>query len=277
VYVGILAKRGDAGDPEAQVALGLFYRTGLWFIVPKDDAKAVELFQQAAGEGSAAGKFRLGESLENGRGVSKDLSQAVEWYRQAAEQLVPPDATSTEWLATANARSALRRLYIRGQIFPQIDARTGDWWRKFSEQADSEAKAFARLRLGAEGGDADSQTRLGLSYLTGFATLKDRGKAAEWFAKAAEQGDLRAKCLYAVLKASDANWGSVSNGPQAVETCRAAAGAGDADAQRILGVLYERGRGVQKDLLESAAWTRKAAEEGRADAQWSLSYKYEKG
>jgi Sel1 repeat-containing protein len=88
---------------------------------------------------------------------------------------------------------------------------------------------------------------------------------------------LRAKCLYAVLKASDANWGSVSNGPQAVETCRAAAGAGDADAQRILGVLYERGRGVQKDLVESAAWTRNAAEEGRADAQWSLSYKYEKG
>jgi hypothetical protein len=68
------------------------------------------------------------------------------------------DATSTEWLAAANARGALRRLYIRGQIFPQIDARTGDWCRKFSEQADGEAKAFARLRLGAEGGDADSQT-----------------------------------------------------------------------------------------------------------------------
>jgi TPR repeat protein len=56
--LGFLAKRADAGDPEAQVALGLS-TVGFWFIVPKDDAKAVELFRRAAEEGSAAGKFHL--------------------------------------------------------------------------------------------------------------------------------------------------------------------------------------------------------------------------
>jgi hypothetical protein len=45
-------------------------------IFPKDEAKAVELIRQAAEEGSAAEEFRLGESFDNGRGVSKDLSQA---------------------------------------------------------------------------------------------------------------------------------------------------------------------------------------------------------
>jgi TPR repeat protein len=168
-------------------------------------------------------------------------------------------------------------MYVRGQLFPQIDARAGDWWRKFAEDADSEAKAFARLRVDAEGGDADAQTNLGLSYLTGTGTLKDRDEAAVWFGKAGKQGHLRGKCLYAALKASDADWGPRSNGAQAAETCRAAADAGDADAQRILGMLYATGRGVRKNFVESAAWTRKAAEQGRADAQYDLSYKYEKG
>jgi TPR repeat protein len=256
-------KSADAGDPEAQVGLGLSYRNG--FGVPTDEAKAVELFRKAAEQGSAAGRFRLGESFEKGRGVSRDTSQAVEWYRQAAEQGSP------------QARGALRRMYVRGQLVPQIDARAGNWWRKFAEDADSEAKAFARLRLSAEGGDADAQTNLGLSYLTGTGTLKDREKAAEWFGRAGEQGYLRAKCLYAALKASDADWGPRSNGARAAETCRAAADAGDADAQRILGMLYATGSGVRKNFVESAAWTRKAAEQGRADAQYDLGYKYEKG
>ena len=88
---------------------------------------------------------------------------------------------------------------------------------------------------------------------------------------------MRGKCLYAALKASDAGWGPRSNGAQAAETCRAAADAGDADAQRILGMLYATGSGVRMNLVESAAWTRKAAEQGRPDAQYDLGHKYEKG
>ena len=55
---------------------GVYLLASVQGLFPKDEAKAVEQFRQAAEEGSAAEEFRLGESFDNGRGVSKDLSQA---------------------------------------------------------------------------------------------------------------------------------------------------------------------------------------------------------
>src|ERR1035437_6913069 len=45
---------------------------------------------------------------------------------------------------------------------------------------------------------------------------------------------------------------------------------GDALAQTSLGIMYEYGRGVPKDLAEAARWYRKAAEQGNALAQFTL-------
>ena len=43
------------------------------------------------------------------------------------------------------------------------------------------------------------------------------------------------------------------------------------EAQRILGAKYEKGDGVPKDSAEAMKWTRKAAEQGDAGAQFFLS------
>lgn len=257
----LIARRAEAGDPEAQVAVGLSNRIG----VSRDDAKALEWFRKAAAQGNLAGEYQVGESFEKGRGVPKDISQAVEWYRKAAEQGYP------------QARSALRQMYFNGEIIPRVDSQGGEWWRKLVEQADSEAQAFITFRMVAERGDSDAQINLGVFYLTGVGTPRNRDEAEAWLRKAAEQGSVRAQCLFASLKASDADWGAGSNGLQAFKICKNAANAGYVDAQWVLGMLYATGRGVRKDVIEAAAWIRKAAEQGRADAQWRLSYMYQKG
>ena len=48
-------------------------------------------------------------------------------------------------------------------------------------------------------------------------------------------------------------------------------------AQKLLGICYLYGLGVEKDLPECAKWMRKAAEQGDADAQCALGLLYEKG
>jgi TPR repeat protein len=58
---------------------------------------------------------------------------------------------------------------------------------------------------------------------------------------------------------------------------RAAAEAGQAEAQFDLGVLYAQGRGVQRDLTEAARWYRKAADQGNATAQFALGQMYSRG
>jgi hypothetical protein len=49
---------------------------------------------------------------------------------------------------------------------------------------------------------------------------------------------------------------------------------GDAEAQYNLGVLYDEGAGVEKDLSSAADWYRKAAEQGFMDAQTNLGIMY---
>ncbi|KAL1003447.1 sel1 repeat family protein, partial [Haemophilus influenzae] len=52
---------------------------------------------------------------------------------------------------------------------------------------------------------------------------------------------------------------------------------GEADAQFSLGVMYAVGRGVKQDDFEAVKWYRKAAEQGDADAQVSLGVMYAVG
>jgi len=55
------------------------------------------------------------------------------------------------------------------------------------------------------------------------------------------------------------------------------AAAGDANAQNSLGVMYERGSGVQQSYAEAIKWYGKAAEQGSAKAQTNLGSMYEGG
>ncbi|MGH6621126.1 MAG: tetratricopeptide repeat protein [Alphaproteobacteria bacterium] len=50
----------------------------------------------------------------------------------------------------------------------------------------------------------------------------------------------------------------------------ALANGGDAQAQFMMGTIYEQGLGVPKDLAAAARWYRKAAEAGNASAQYNL-------
>ena len=52
---------------------------------------------------------------------------------------------------------------------------------------------------------------------------------------------------------------------------------GDADAQVLLGVMYDKGQGVPQDYKESIKWYRLSAEQGFASAQYNLGVMYAKG
>ncbi len=63
----------------------------------------------------------------------------------------------------------------------------------------------------------------------------------------------------------------------ALKQWRPLAEAGNAEAQRAIGELYVRGRGVGQDYKEAARWYRKAAEQGNTDAQFALGGLYDRG
>lgn len=79
-----LQKQADSGDADAQYNLGLMYAKGEG--VPKDAAKAVELWQKAAAQGNAHAQSMLGGMYADGEGVPRDLVLAYAWFNLTAAQ-----------------------------------------------------------------------------------------------------------------------------------------------------------------------------------------------
>ena len=60
----------------------------------------------------------------------------------------------------------------------------------------------------------------------------------------------------------------------ALRLLRAPAEQGNADAQLLLGIMYQDGEGVAKDAAEAARWIQKAAEQDNATAEFALGVMY---
>lgn len=54
--------------------------------VPKDDVRALEWFQKAAGQGLAEAEYTLGMMYYEAQGAARDYVQAAQWLHKAAEQ-----------------------------------------------------------------------------------------------------------------------------------------------------------------------------------------------
>ena len=81
------------------------YRNGTG--VAQDYSEAVRYFRKAADQGFANAQFNLGNSYRNGDGVAQDCSEAARWYRKAADQ------------GDADAQLSLGALYYFGNGISQ--------------------------------------------------------------------------------------------------------------------------------------------------------------
>ncbi|WP_049255326.1 tetratricopeptide repeat protein [Neisseria bacilliformis] len=83
-----LRAQAEAGDAEAQNALGNLYAEGKQ--VPKDDKTAALWYFKATKQGLAAAQYQLGTMYEQGRGVGRAADAAAAWYLAAATQHYAP-------------------------------------------------------------------------------------------------------------------------------------------------------------------------------------------
>ena len=174
----------------------------------------------------------------------------------------------------------------------------------------SDSGSFLSVQGRAEGGDADAQYRMGVWYLDGNNSLvkPDKETAAGWFAKAADQGNDKAKnvlqqmSLYKdgelehlrcyVCLAGAERYSCFIDCDRTAETRRIQeeeqrqdreqllkeAEQGTAEAQLQAGYGYETGiRGLQQDYAKAFEWYSKSAEQGNEQAQNRLGFYYAHG
>lgn len=229
-------RSADQGFAPAQTSLGLLYMDGRG--VPRDGARALELFRVAAAAGHARAQNNLGLIYVRGEAVERDYVIAREWFERAAEQglvqayrnlsviyqngfgVEPDEARAFELLAQARAQESFSvSAYL---------SRIGWPYGTSLAEPDWEALPAPSLFSRAEAGSLPARYELAHRQLRGAGVPQDLFAARDGFVSCAEDGL-----------------------PGAALT---------------LGILYGRGLGVSQSYVEAYAWFNRAAELGHEES-----------
>lgn len=129
--------------------------------------------------------------------------------------------------------------------------------------------------LAEKGNDPQAQEKIGRLYHRGKGLPKDAAKAAEWYLKAAQQGDAPAAArLGSMYWIGD---GVARDPAQAATWYALGAAKGNALAQVGIGYMSMQGSGTPIDFKAAAGWFAKSAEQGDASAMLALGTLFELG
>lgn len=130
----------------------------------KDFTQAVKYFRKAAELGDVHGQYNLGLCYDKSYGVAQNYDEAAKWYRKAADQ------------GHTIAQYCMGVFYERGLGVNKDYSEATRWYRKAADQ-----------------GYASAQYNLGVCHYNGWGVTKDLNKTKELWHKAAAQGHQLAK------------------------------------------------------------------------------------
>lgn len=280
--LSLLRPLADAGEASAQFIVGQLYHQGKG--VPQDNREAAVWFQKAADQGHPAAQNNLGYLYFNGLGVPQQFPIAYKWLSLAAaagqedakhgvadllKKLTPAELADTE--------ARIGWMYHRGWSVTKDMAEAARWYQSAANR-----------------GHALAQNNMGTLYAEGQGVAQNYEHAAMWFTRAAEQGHARAQFNLARLYsrgegipkdiaatyawtylAAHAGWEDAKKSMVELEPQLTAAER--ARAYNRLGVFYQQGLGVTRDVAQAYTWYQKAAEGGYPSAFFNLGLMYATG
>ena len=244
-----------------------------------------------ARQGNVEAQFNLGNMYENGRGVQKDYTEAINWYQEAAEHGYTPAKEVLPHLerlkdaeeGNADAQYELGKMYLKMYLKSQssLDNKKAlDYYKKAAEQGHVNAlRAFVKL------------TRFDYSFFfeiheeAAIYQKAIKNGNADVFATLVKMAEEFTFPPYIIGMIYEEGEGVSRSDCRAMEWYEKAAEQGHAEAQYKLGEMYYNNMYEWSSIINrsdvmkerSFKWYEKAAEQGHAEAQYQLGQMYEKG
>lgn len=201
---------------------------------PASLQKAFLLFSSAAAAGYAEAQTMLGNMYMEGVGAPKNCALAENWYRKAAAADNPAALAGLGYLAAQGCGKTPKDFKAAARYYSRAAAL---------------GNPFAMLSLAA-------------MHETGEGVAPDIHKALDYYTAAAELGDFAGAQGAALILAAD-RAGKPDYDRAYVYFSKAAQGR-ITESYFYLAVLCERGRGTERDFLESYKWYYACAKSGGA-------------
>ncbi|EPS36879.1 hypothetical protein H072_9484 [Dactylellina haptotyla CBS 200.50] len=241
--------------PEAMFYLANCYGDGALGLEVDHD-RAFTLYQSAAKLNHPLSAYRTAVCCEIGAGTKKEPQKAFQWYRKAAT------------LGDTAAMYKVGMIQHKGHLGqPRNDREAIVWLKRAAEQADEEnPHALHQLGLLYESADGNG------------SIVRDVAYAKELFTKAAELGyppsqyRLGTAYAYGLI-------GCPVDAKLSITWYSRAAASGDAESELALAGWYLTGaEGIlEQNDTEAYLWSRKAAEQGLAKAEFAVGHLTELG
>ncbi len=261
--IAAVQKLVDGGNAQAAFRLGRYLHLETR---RSDYARAMQLYQFAAGKGDAWAINNIGLLYEDGQGVSQDLGKAVTLFQSAAEK------------QHYHGFNNMARLYLLGKGVTRDPDKAYEWLQKgcalklpevcreaydiydegrYTAPTDK-TKAFGFAVKAAALGDTDYQYNLALHYRRGEGTPMDVKKSAEILIPLAAQHHTQA--MSALGSAYLEGLGVAEDQSKGIALLEEAAARGYCNASLKLGRLYA-GDVKRKDTAKALQYFEKAYED----------------
>ena len=282
-------KRAEAGDADAQRALGFLYSHGVG--VEKNEKLAFEWTKKAAEAGDTKAQFNLASSYADGRsGVNVDPAVATDWYRKAlpglqklaeSGKLVDAKPSFFAGLLLFSGEDLLGRHAVKdeelGMGYIRLAAKLGDDEAKamlveieFRQQQKAALKLVESVEAAAKAGKPDAKQRK-----VRMDAWKGKGNVIHANLKQEDEKMIKRMLFFwetmPAVEAGYEPWyfeagkefaiGEIvpQDLKEASKWFRLAAEQGEAGAMFCLGACYLEGTGVKMDKGEALKWFEKAA------------------
>lgn len=266
-------KAAALGDADGIVKVGRAYMNGI--DVPADYQKSMYYFEKAAEEDHAEAMVLTAYQYENGKGVKVDYEKALEWLARAQcscrlrleGELSEKDRNYYESLLQDVDR---QRSHCESAACMELIGR---------EDCPMERRqqAFSRLsELAHEKGDLRAQVSMGILYEEGTFVGQDEHKALEYYLMAAQNGSTGAMNnignFFLHGKGVEKDYDKAFAWYQ-----KAAELSGNAAAQCSLGMCYQYGYGTKVDYEKARCFYALSAKQGLGLAHYRMGLLYEQG
>lgn len=234
---------------------------------PQDGSEAVKYYRKAAEQGSTVAQYELAVCLFNGNnGVLKDYEEAKKWFEAASID------------GHSQAQSCLSDMYYYGICTPK-NLYKARYWIVASLQS---GNLYAKEKLDSFDNEtlhimsADDMNSIGDLYYKGDELIPiDYLSAVIWYSRAVEKG--HAKAMFNLAICHYKGKGVKQNFEEAVKLFFQSIENGCFDAYYTLGKCFERGNGVSQDVTKAVHYYQLASEQGDTEAKKELGFRYMKG
>ena len=214
---------------------------------------AVSSYKEAVADGYVSALDKIGRLYASGKGVEKSTTTAAEYFKKAGAHGYPSAYADLGKMCLAqsvsvgadDAVSWLEKSVAAG--FPGAGITLGLMYASGKGVPVNEEKAYQWFLKAAQAGIRGGQEEAADRLLEGRGVAKDETAALGFYEQAAQSGSgysLRKLAQYYYDKAPQ----------RAFDYAAKASSSGDAEGMRLLGKMYEDGKGVAADFKKAYKW-----------------------